>query len=909
MAGGKTIKPIEKPGVTPQAQPEAGGILKSKISKRAYVFDTRRKYSVSRSFLVKKKPETPMEDAKDQLLALFSNKKRGEGANSQADAPQKKPGPQAAASKPNSGTFTVLLTAIAVVFLFIIGGAIYVAMLLGAASEQETQPQNAGSFAGVADFSIKQAEMLSVQGERGRQAFFLVEYASENLTALNFSTKLLTGLPTTQAFLLNHPREGDDTYPAFRQELLRGLPAAGIPVNEIEIRELGAMPGGATLIVPTGYFPQGLLDPAIGIDYKSLLSRGANIIYIGYEFDKTALGADGQTVSSPIGKGEISFSKGSPPSTGGFGLFDPQYAAYASGGGLSGANSLYGSVSAIKYGEGAMLILPQTIDGGWRGNGKAAADDVIRIIKDEGWIAPAAQSNTSVDIKSAPAGKLSVFAPPFALDFARVEMIATMADQNGMEQRSIKISDVGKKQKGELYPYDQKIAPYYVSGQKTRLNMKLNENSTAQVKLYVRIYQDGVLEQDEELELGLTNPTTEKSKDIAVNVPPGIHVVRIEDNEGKVYAATRLDVIGPSIERAPKKDSLDWKEGKFTFLISVGGIPAMPRELSISMDGKGERSYTQSSLTRSGEQSLVDYSYPGQIAPGAHEFKFKFGDWSATVNEQYRLQKQPWDNPLVVILGLMAIGVIAIGVIFKRKEVLRYGLDIPDFPPLATIKIPMKRETVLGVFDSVNAAYSWQWMPLRPEEIKNGFRRLTYNGKPILIGDFNLERVLAKLIDEGLVKEEIGYFGLSQWENASGRTIRYLAIYRVMRNVFVNNAVKFTKLGAVPECDVKAVMGKEEVYLHIMEDPFGKKDAGQKGIEPGGRRLDAESVAHRALASAKKGTSLIIFATEEERDAFSDSLVSTSKLAVGLKMEINNGNILLLPVKNELSSYLRGMSR
>jgi hypothetical protein len=250
---------------------------------------------------------------------------------------------------------------------------------------------------------------------------------------------------------------------------------------------------------------------------------------------------------------------------------------------------------------------------------------------------------------------------------------------------------------------------------------------------------------------------------------------------------------------------------------------------------------------------------------------------------EYRQQKYIWDNPLVVILGVISILIFGSAQMLRRPEVLKYGLDVPDFPPQSTLKIPVKRETIMQIFNDVNADFSWQWMPLRLEELKNGFRRLTYNGKPILIGDFNLERILHKLLEEEKVKEELGYWGLADWEAASKHTIRYLTIYRIMRNVFVNNAVKFSKLDSIAECDVKAIAGKDEKYFHVMGD-------------------SPEKTIHRALATAKKGT------TEEEKDAFRATLVSTSKLAIAVKMEMQNGNIMLMPVKNAISAYLKSIT-
>jgi hypothetical protein len=371
-----------------------------------------------------------------------------------------------------------------------------------------------------------------------------------------------------------------------------------------------------------------------------------------------------------------------------------------------------------------------------------------------------------------------------------------------------------------------------------------------------------------------------------IDAEPGTYVVQIEDREGKVYAATRLDVIGLDVQA----NQTSWSTGKFSFLLSAAGQPVSPRSLTVSLDGKNERHYFPGSFSFAEGKTALAYDYPYEIKAGNHTFAFSAGNWTTTVQGEYKPPKQIWDNPLVIILGLLSAGVFGVGWMMRRPEKLRYGLDIPDFPPLSTIKIPVKRQTVLEIFDNVNAAYSWQWMPLRIDEIKSGFRRLTYSGKPILIGDFNLERILAKLREEELVKEELGYFGLTSWEQESKHSIRYLAIYRIMRNVFVNSAVKFSKLDAMPDCDVKAIAGKEEIYLHIMEEP-------------------KERVVHRALAGAKGATTIIVFKNEEERDAFSSSLTSTSKLAVALKMEVNSGNILLLPVKNAISAYLKGVVR
>lgn len=867
-----------------------GGLSRLRIAKKAYVFDVRKRYAVSRNYAVARKAGPQEGDLRETLRGLLSGKKpsarkeeqKAPPAAKQPQAPQKPPAP----SRKN----TVLIAILATLALFIIGGAAFVFLRLSSPESGGGPAAALGEFSGSFGYELRENGLLSVlQGEKeARTAYFLIDYQSQNLTGLNFTARIFAARPSTQVFLLDYAREGADSYPVFRRSLLDGFARRGVNANEISIDQLASLPGGAVVIVPTGYFPKELLGMGSQFDYKTLLSRGNSIVYIGFPIDR-ALDSNGLTI--PVRVPEMSFSKAKPASTGGFRLFDAQYVAGPGAAGqLSAGGQVYGSVSVIRYGGGVLLFLPQSLDGGWRGDdrttaGEAAAQDVVRLVVEAPWMTPAAVAQSAA--KAGVDGKqvLTMLTGPFFGDSAYAEFSADASDAADISRRSVDVFMLSKEQNGEMNPREEQAVPYYISGQLTRFNIVLAENSSKPVKLYVRLYQDGRLAQEEELELGLTSPTTEKPKDVQLMVEPGTYIVRVEDREGKVYAATVLQVRG--LDTA--FNSTDWAARRFSFLLSAAGEPVNPRMVAVSMDGKNERKYSSSSYSFMDSGTGIEYSYPDEIRPGNHTFYFTVGNVTTTLSTEYRPPRYPWDNPLVDALALLSILVFGIGYMLRRPEILKYGLDIPDFPPTSAIKIPVKRQAMLQLFNEVNAGYSWQWMPLRADEVKNGFRRLTHNGKSILIGDFNLERLLARLKDEGLVKEELGYWGLSEWETQSGRSITYLAIYRIMRNVFVNNAVRFSKLGAMADCDVKAIAGKEEMYFHIME----------------GR--DAERTAHRALATAKKGTTIIVFRTEDEVRSFGETLTSTSKLAVALKMEINGGNILLLPVKNAISAYLKGV--
>ena len=873
--------------------------LKLKISKKAYVFDVRKKFAATRSFAVKKKAETPAEDIKNSIQDFLRSRKPRSGAD-KASGASPGPGPQdpagaqgapsAAQAKPSGSLGIIVKITVALFLLFFLAiGAIF--MIYGSAQGGVPPSAASSGFIGTYSAMLDQHSILTVGQKESpsRAAYFLLGFESQNVTGANFSVQLFNEKPLTQVFMLEHARESADTYPLFHSGLAERLSIQGISMNEIGLESLSSLPEGALLVVPTGYFPLELIEGDAGSNFKSLLSRGVDIVYIGMPFDTLALDKAGSTVK--VDGSGISFAKGRLESSEGFMLYDAQYTASPgkSAREMSSQGTLYGSVSVVRAGKGSMLFIPQFLDGGWvtdsdsQGYEKAAAD-VSRLIYEQRWLAPFAAAEASINSTSEKE-QVSLYTSSFPDDSAFVLLSTKATDANGAVSRTFSTFPIERTQKGEIYPRDSLTVPFYLSGVKTRLNLALKESDPAPVKLFVVMYKDGVELQRSELDGGLTNPTIEKSVDFQVNAEPGAYVIAIIDATGKVYAATHLSVTDLEISLP----YVDWVNGRFNFTLSAGGKPISPQSLSVAMDKAGEQQYSQSSLARGGGATQITYSYAGKIASGKHKFTFSAGGWSKDFEAEYYLRKNIWDNPTVVILGVLSLMVFGVGTILRRPEVLRYGLDIPDFPPLATVKIPVKRETVLEIFDNVNAGYSWKWMPLRSEELKSGFRKLTYNGKPILIGDFNLERVLSKLREEGQVKDELDYWGKTSWEKESGHSTRYLMIYRILRNVFVNNAVKFSKIDAIPECDVKAVLGNDEIYFHVMEEP-------------------RERVVHRALATVSKGHTIIVFKTLDEAEDFRRALNSPSKLAVALKMEVNNKNILLLPIKEAVNAYLKGIS-
>ncbi|MCX8197404.1 MAG: hypothetical protein N3G80_03775 [Candidatus Micrarchaeota archaeon] len=857
----------------------ADDALKLKISKKAYVFELKKKFEAKKTFSIKKAAApTPADAIKEKIESIF-----------------KKNAPKDEKPSPPSAPKSTILQAIAVAFVVFFGLVLFVLISVFSTPVSQPLPQPKPHFSGTLSFKIDDWLMLTSQSgeENAYSAYMLVSYSASNLSSLNFSVSLYPQQPPTHVFLLDYPKDSASSYSSFKKALTANLKKHSIAVSEIGIEKLPSLGQESILIIPTGYFPAELLGIGNSFTYKDLLAKGVTLIYIGMPFDNQALNQDGLPVS--VSHRSLSFDrKARPRSTEGFRLFNAQYAVSSSQEDkeLVVRPQIYGSVSHLTYKSGSLLLLPQSLDGGWRERdvagswmekGEVAAEDIAMLILQQPWTASLDKKVFTASLNST---KISIFSNSVGLDRVYVKLVATATDLNGITQNFLEIVKLEKKQKGTLSPSEPKIIPFYLSGQKARLNLALRENSTSPVKLYVEMYKDGQLLQRTDVEPGLTIPTTEKSIDLQVNSEPGNYVVLITDDSGKIYAGCELEVADLDISL----NYSNWEKGKFSFLLSSFGQPIEPRAISVSIDGKHETYYTPAMLAFTPTATVLEYSYPEKFESGTYNFIFTIGAYKKVITQEYVRVPQVWENPVVLLLGFLSLVITVIGTIMRKPEETRYGLDIPDFPPLSTIKIPVKRQTVMEIFESVNNSYSWQRMPLRLEEIKNGFRKLTYQGKPILIGDFNLERILSKMEQEGLVKQEAGYWGLTKWEKESNHSIHYLTVYRMLRNAFVNNAVKFSKLDAIEECDVKAIAANEELFIHIMEKPYDRQ-------------------IHRALATAKKGTTLLVFKTNDEKEAFRALLNSTSKLAVALKMEIESGRIFLISAKDEISAFLKGLIR
>ncbi|MCX6777685.1 MAG: hypothetical protein NT157_02260 [Candidatus Micrarchaeota archaeon] len=679
-------------------------------------------------------------------------------------------------------------------------------------------------------------------------------------------------IPST-VLLLKSRRDQAAAFGEFRQRLAGQLADRGIRLGEIHVDQLSKLPPGASAIIvaPTGRVPAsflGLVEK--DFNFTRLLANGNVIIYMGYEFGSGAIPENSTSSIMPVSQELVNsfrlLFKGVPKKEPGYKIENPAYAVTGQGG-----RTISGVLSAVDFGAtGALVFIPQVMDLGWL-SGSDAADDVLRAIETVAWQTPIAQQ---AQVIMTDRGGLNETRTIFSGGYVRAPANALMrftAEKGNMTERlmlfqslPLSVSGVSVHQGSVLpSPVTEKDLPIVIE-------FRLKESPQRSAPMRLLAYRDGELAS--QAEVGTLSTSGQTSVGYYVNIPGGDYVLRLADAQGRVYSQSYLHVIRVNFTIRP-----NWASGAFLLEPLFDGQKSEVGiyNVTVSLDGNQPQ-------TLYAQKSQIVYTFKGQIAEGNHALFIDVGADRLEIPENYVRRREFWDNPLYQAAFLIAAIIFFVGYTLKKPDKVLLSIDVPDFPPLSRIKVSIDKERVIEIFDKVNEDYRWRFMPLRHVEIKNGFRRMSYGGRPILIGDYNLEKLLDRLVHEGLVFKQGEFYGPVSWERASGKSAMFLTSFRRMRDIFINRAVNFAEMGEMPDCDTR-VAGAEPLYVHIYT-----------GLE----------TARRALITAPKGKTAIVFETSHEIDSFENSLRSTSGHLIALKLEIERGGVRLLTLE-ELQAAIR----
>ncbi|VVB66632.1 Uncharacterised protein [Candidatus Gugararchaeum adminiculabundum] len=839
-----------------------------RISRKVYNFDVRSYFSHVRGYKqIKNANASPLEN----MLASFRHGK----SKAAAAAPGKnqprvpaKPAPSLLSNK-----FVRILGIAFLIAVMLLGALAYV--LFNSPGTPPAPPKVQVTPDLVFSSQMQEYGLASFGTDVEKKS---VAYAMLHLTASGISNITITGdfypieIPR-HVYVLRSFRVGADSFREFYASLKSTLEAKGMPVDEITLNQFKLLPKNsrAIIIVPSGKLPAALAArDGSSFDYVNATQGGSVLIYIGLRPDK-ALSEEGNLLSiAPEELIKLKITVAEPKaSTEGFGLKDADYSVF----GQNPTKTLYGSVSSIQYGAGFMIFVPQTIDSGWQKNGTAAGQDIARLVDEVQWQSAPASSEVTLQANGSNefSGTVTVLSQEFPTATSYGKISLTYTDARNRTKGEVLYGTFTQPAAGGLFVTTgtpQSILPTALTGEFASLKAVLAEKNESYQDVYVVAFNNGQEVFRQKISEGKVLTQAPTNFDIDVNMPKGPNILKLMNSSGYIFGVGYLKV--PDVQIAAS--AIAYHVNTYIFLVTADSRPVSVKNIVVNADGEQEMTLS------SDNDGKLTYKPAKQLGEGSHEFNFDISGMKLTITPApYTVVKAVYENPLVIFMGMLAVVIFGAAGLLRRPEVESFGLDVPDFPPLSKIKVSVSHNQVLSLFDQINKEYRWAEVPLKLSELKKGFNKLSYQGKPILIGDYNLERLLEQLEKEGYVSKDLDYYGLKQWERDSKKTMRMLALQRQLRDVFINNVVRFTKFNETEECDSLITIDNENYYLHI---------------------FDGMAAASKALATLQKGRTLLIFSNDAEYEKFTNSLNSTSRSFILLRMFADDGMLIMTTVNN-----------
>lgn len=850
-----------------RAEPRVG-----RIHRILYSFGIPRTFTLIRRFAPIKE-KFPLQVIIEGITALFTPKK--------AAPPVAVPRPKVPVPAPGLNIAIVL----AIVLLFAIALIIIPLLLLPKAPPVVPEVPAIVVEPPVLSVSVADSGIL----DSGRsQRFFIAAAISGILDSAQLDLTVYRDPNPSEVFILKTTRLRASHYLEFIKEFKDTLADLGISASDITIDELLRLPEKSRiiLIVPTGYMPELFVDGAL--DMKTFTERGNVLVFIGYPPTEGVIRKD-TAVPQPVSSDIIADR---------FGLgFDPEKERPMR---LNYTTALYvvrarptekvqpivfarpGEASVQWRGQGYVYFIATTVDDWWIAAGNGSAHKLAEAVADAWWNVYYSSGSTTLQAENGTLGDTAVvlFTQPIpereygiATAYGRLRATATRTEDNVSASVGKTLDFTFRQRPNGRMEHDEEFISSFLTDRSLQIVYSLNE--TPELK---HIYFNVVNASHANVSSALmaAEPVPLKVSRVTYrffnSLPSGAYILRITDSDGRLLAQSYLKV--PSFRVA--RYATNWMLGQFTFHVFYENATDPYREslkhIKVSLDGKDE---TETEAVG----GVISYNVTYAPSPGPHTFTFRIGADTVLLEIPYVREKALWERPEYIVMGLLGLLFFAIAFIVRPREEVLYSIDVPDFPPLHAIAIPVRREAILGLFDTINKELRWQFTPLTLHDLKAGFAKLTFRGRSIMIGDYNLETLLDQLVREGTVKSAIDYYGLAAWESQAGKSMYALAMQRALRDIFVTEGIPFTPFGQNPAFDTSVHVLGEKAFLHIYEE---------------------ESVIERALATSLEGRTIIIFENEDAMRDFTRRIHSSATTNVSFKLHLDspNGNIQLAPLNN-----------
>ena len=893
-----------------QESPRVLSSLEEKIKKRIhrilYSFNIRRIFIPVKRFVRKEEKLTP-ELIKLYIVSMFK-------ATVQKDIKAKKEAKAAEFKTPLLRSLMISVIAIFVILILLSLGLHF----LGPEKPPVSTPE-----VGVLPEEVilpPEPKITSFVGDSGfldsggnLRWYVVLDLKITNVTTASLSFITYNDPIPDEIFILRSKRLFASNYNDFEESLVYKLSKSGLHISEITMDELLTIPEDSkiTLLVPSGYIPAlflGLDDP--NFDMKKFASRGNVLIYMGYPPTDGVLkeGVEGvQKISSSeiSNKFGIGFDMEATEKPARFSYQNSLYSVRPSYTGEERPNIIQqpGEFSVSWGGGGYVYFIPITLDDWWGYSCKRVAEDISDAISKAYWEISYQQSlpislkaeekidettNKTIEVIE-PLKKIiftrEISKPELTTAFGRIIINAEnrlSEDENIKDENLTSFSgkviyvSFPQRPNGRLR-HSNEVLSSALTGKILDMEYTLNEGPTLD-HVYLKIFDQGnneiysTLISPEQISLQVSKATYRFNNFLE----SGEYITKLTNSVGKILAQSYLRVPKFKMESYTP----DWGQGLFTFNVYIKRLgkgedvwEAYIDKLTgieVSIDGRDPKSVDI-------EKGKLKYITTEMLTEGEHIFSFKIGADRIDTKVIYEREKSMFEQPLYLGAIIFTIAIVAIGYFFRPKEKTMYFVDVPDFPPLRAIAIPVKKQSVIDLFEKINKELRWEYTPLSLSDLKAGFKKITHRGSSILIGTYNLEMILDQLINEGYVKNALDYYGLTSWERKTDKSIHYLAMERALRDLFVNEGIPFIPFGKRPECDTIITLASEKLFIYIYED---------------------KRVISRAISTSSEGRSIIIFENDTAMREFTLRIHSPSSINVMFKMLLDNGQINVTPLSD-----------
>lgn len=722
---------------------------------------------------------------------------------------------------------------------------------------------------------LRAAGAIDAGSPAGTRFWADIEWLTNESANVSVQLFALTRSAPREIFVLRTHYEFAENYKDWFAVLKDCVVQRGFSISEITPDDLTSLTAAGlrgVIIVPSGYAPSFLFDPNSSISARALAKTGSVVIYIGHGPTRVLLHGRAVELSSEFLAREFGIEvvpEATKPDRLNFSttmyritparireiIDPPTYFPRARAG-----ENVFG------WKDGAFVAIPVVLDTWWREAGPTAAHNVCAYATEARWGEHIAKG----EFATVGSARRLIFTDraPMLIErgYLRAIITAQLADVSGAV-----LDAVATRVAGSAEHIEETIA----SALTERITLRLTLRAAPGRKSI--IWAAPISEKGEELKkiqltrapIPLDAPFT--IPDFDATLPAGRYVLRIVDDEDNTLTASYLRIIPLEI----RPETPDWLRGEFKFTIhEVGVEKPIERDLKgITITIDGEHATTTDAI----KGSLL-YSIPTAPTVGNHTFSFVLGADKIDLTLERTVPPFPFKTEHAILLAIALI-TFAIGALIARPEVVKYAIDVPDFPPVHAVAIPMSASTICKIFEDVNRELRWTATPLSLADLKRGFRRLSWKGRPISISDYNLERLLDQLREKGLVDKALDYWGLKEWERMTGKSMRTLALQRALRDFFVTEGIPFLPFGQRPDCDTVITFAGEKVILHVYED---------------------DRVIGRAVATAAEARTVIVFEDFQTMRTFAQRLHAAADANIALKLLLEADQINLAPIEKLL---------